>query len=63
MSTSTITDYKVWECAQCGYIYDESKGDPEEGFPPGTRWEDLPDDWECADCGAAKADFDMVQIG
>ncbi|WP_291475540.1 rubredoxin [Corynebacterium sp.] len=63
MSTSTITDYKVWECAQCGYIYDESKGDPEEGFPPGTRWEDIPDDWECPDCGAAKVDFDMVQIG
>jgi rubredoxin len=63
MSTSTITDYKVWECAQCGYIYDESKGDPEDGFPPGTRWEDIPDDWECPDCGAAKVDFDMVQIG
>ncbi|WP_301519213.1 rubredoxin [Corynebacterium variabile] len=63
MSTPTITDYKIWECAQCGYIYDESKGDPEEGFPPGTRWEDIPDDWECPDCGAAKADFDMVQIG
>jgi len=63
MSTSTITDYKIWECAQCGYIYDESKGDPEEGFPPGTRWEDIPDDWECPDCGAAKVDFDMVQIG
>ena len=30
MNTSTITDYKIWECAQCGYIYDESKGDPEE---------------------------------
>lgn len=63
MSTSTITDYKIWECAQCGYIYDEAKGDPEEGFPPGTRWEDIPDDWECPDCGAAKVDFDMVQIG
>jgi rubredoxin len=36
---------------------------PEEGFPPGTRWEDIPDDWECPDCGAAKVDFDMVQIG
>jgi rubredoxin len=63
MSTSTTPDYQVWECAQCGYIYDESKGDPEEGFPPGTRWEDIPDDWECPDCGAAKVDFDMVQIG
>lgn len=63
MNAVTLTDYKVWECAQCGYIYDEAKGDPEEGFPPGTRWEDIPEDWECPDCGAAKTDFDMVQIG
>ncbi|WP_027019540.1 rubredoxin [Corynebacterium sputi] len=55
-------DYKVWECAQCGYIYDEALGDAEEGFEPGTRWDDIPDDWECPDCGAKKADFDMVEI-
>lgn len=59
---TTLTDYKVWECLQCGYIYDEAKGDPEEGFPPGTRWADIPEDWECPDCGAAKTDFDMIEI-
>lgn len=59
----TQEPYKIWECAQCGYIYDESKGDPEEGFAPGTRWADIPEDWQCPDCGACKQDFDMVQIG
>jgi rubredoxin len=55
-------DYKIWRCLQCGFEYDESKGWEEEGFGPGTRWEDIPDDWSCPDCGAAKADFGMVEV-
>lgn len=51
---------KVWQCIVCGYVYDEAKGDPEHGIAPGTRWEDVPENWECPDCGVAKADFDMV---
>jgi len=53
---------KAWQCIVCGYIYDESKGDPEHGIAPGTRWEDVPEGWECHDCGVAKADFEMVEI-
>ncbi len=53
---------KLWRCQQCGWEYDEAEGDEEEGFPPGTRWEDIPDDWTCPDCGASKADFDMVEV-
>jgi len=44
-------------CVVCGYIYDESLGDPDGGLPPGTRFEDIPDDWVCPDCGVSKADF------
>ncbi len=44
-------------CSVCGYVYNESKGIPEAGIAPGTRWEDLPDDWVCPLCGAAKAEF------
>lgn len=55
-------DYKIYECLQCGFIYDEAAGWPEEGFAPGTRWDDIPDDWSCPDCGAAKADFDMAEV-
>lgn len=51
---------KKWQCVVCGFVYDEAVGLPEEGFAPGTRWEDIPGDWECPDCGVAKADFEMV---
>ena len=37
--------YRKYECVICGYIYDEELGDPEDGLAPGTRWEDIPDDW------------------
>jgi rubredoxin len=35
---------------------------PEEGIPAGTRWNDIPDNWECPDCGVSKADFEMVEL-
>jgi rubredoxin len=54
--------YKSWQCRTCGYIYDEGKGDPDEGLAPGTRWADIPDDWVCPICGTAKSDFDMVEL-
>jgi len=53
---------KAYQCIICGYIYDEAAGDPEHGIAPGTRWEDVPADWQCPDCGVAKADFDMIEL-
>ena len=53
---------KVWMCMACGYVYDEEKGDPDGGIAPGTRWENVPDDWICPQCGAAKSDFEMTEI-
>lgn len=53
---------KRYMCLLCGYIYDESLGDPAAGIPPGTRWDDIPPNWRCPDCGATKTDFDMIQI-
>lgn len=44
-------------CTVCGYIYDESKGSPEKGIAPGTKWEDIPEDWTCPLCGAGKGEF------
>lgn len=46
-----------WQCSVCGEIYDEALGDADAGLPPGTRFEDLPDDWICPACGSAKAAF------
>lgn len=46
-----------YACSVCGYVYDEASGIPEAGIAPGTKWEDLPDDWVCPICGATKAEF------
>lgn len=53
---------KKWQCMVCGFVYDESRGLPEDGLPPGTAWADVPDDWECPECGVSKDDFEMVEI-
>ena len=55
-------DYKNWMCIICGWVYEEEKGAHEEGLAPGTRWEDIPDDWLCPDCAAGKEDFEMIEI-
>ncbi len=44
-------------CEVCGYVYDPEKGDPDNGIAPGTKFEDLPDDWVCPVCGASKEAF------
>lgn len=46
-----------YQCSVCGYIYDPEKGDPDGGIKPGTKFEDLPDDWTCPVCGASKDQF------
>lgn len=47
----------IYVCDVCGYEYDPAIGDPENGIPPGTPFEDLPDDWTCPTCGAEKEFF------
>ena len=49
-------------CGICGYVYDPEQGDPDSGVAAGTKWEDVPDDWECPVCGASKADFEKEQF-
>jgi len=44
-------------CEICGYEYDEATGDPENGIPAGTKFEDLPEDWSCPLCGVGKENF------
>ncbi|HEY8608391.1 MAG TPA: rubredoxin [Noviherbaspirillum sp.] len=56
------TTTKTWVCIICGLVYDEAQGWPDEGIAPGTRWEDVRDDWCCPDCGVTKADFEMMQV-
>lgn len=51
---------RQWQCLTCGHVHHEADGDPEHGIPSGTRWEDLPDDWCCPECGMDKTFFELV---
>lgn len=44
-------------CSVCGYVYDPEKGDPDNGIPAGTKFEDLPADWHCPRCKQPKEKF------
>ena len=52
--------YKKYVCIVCGYIYDESLGSPEDDIPPNTKWEDVPEEWYCAECGVGKDQFEIL---
>ena len=45
---------KKWQCFFCGHICDEALGTPEVGIAPGTRWDDVPDDWICPSAEPAR---------
>jgi len=53
---------KRYMCVICGFIYDEEQGLPNEGIASGTKWEDIPLNWKCPECGAGKEDFEMIEI-
>jgi rubredoxin len=42
------------------YIYDPTVGDPANGIPPRTNFEDIPDTWTCPECGVLKEDFELI---
>ena len=48
-------------CDVCRYIYDPEFGDPDQGVPPRTPWEDVPDDWVCPECGVGKEMFSPIE--
>jgi rubredoxin len=51
---------KKYQCSVCGYIYDPEQGDPDNGVPPNTPFENLPATWVCPICGAEKDQFAPV---
>lgn len=55
-------DKPQWVCQVCGWIYDETVGDPESGIAAGTRFEDIPDDWVCPECLVTKDDFVLLSV-
>ena len=50
------------QCPNCSYVYDTVAGCPREGYPPGTLWSSLPDDWSCPHCAVRdKPDFIAIR--
>lgn len=52
---------KKYKCIVCDHVYDEAIGDPDSGIKPGTKFEDLPSDWSCPECGVSKEDFELIK--
>ena len=50
-------DLSTYTCNICGFQYDPEEGDPALGIPPGTPFEDLPEDYRCPICNAGKDYF------
>ncbi len=50
-----------YECTVCGYVYDSELGDPDNDVPPGTSFDDVPEDWTCPVCGASKDQFEKTE--
>ncbi len=57
-SVAAPSPASTYTCSVCGYVYDEAKGDPDNGIAHGTKFEDLPDSWTCPICGADKSKFE-----
>lgn len=52
---------KKYYCTVCDWIYDPTVGDPDSGIAPGTKFEDIPDDWACPICGVTKEMFETIE--
>lgn len=48
---------KKYVCDVCGWVYNEAEGDLDNGIAPGTKFEDLPEDFVCPLCGVGKDMF------
>lgn len=55
-----MSEFRRYQCTVCGHIYYEKDGDPDTGVAPGTRWEDVPEDWRCPECGTVKSDYELM---
>ncbi len=60
LNVQLIMDKKKYICEVCDWVYDPAVGDPDNGIPPGTSFDDLPDDWVCPICSVGKDQFAPV---
>ena len=48
-------------CDVCGWMYDEADGAEEYNIAPGTKWDNVPDDFLCPVCSVGKDQFSKKQ--
>jgi rubredoxin len=51
---------KRYQCDICGWVYDPEEGVPDQGVEPGTKWQNISDDFTCPECGVGKEDFSPI---
>lgn len=44
-------------CTVCNYIYDEGIGEPRQEIAPSVKFDSLPEEWRCPECGSAREMF------
>lgn len=57
-----MSDFKMYKCTMCGYIYREEKGESRLDIAPGTKFEDLPETFKCPTCNQPKMAFELRQL-
>ncbi|SDZ84067.1 Rubredoxin [Arachidicoccus rhizosphaerae] len=48
---------QIYQCNSCLSVYDPEKGDAFFDIEPGTTWQEVPDNYQCAVCGKDKSGF------
>ncbi len=56
----SLEEPRAFECPVCRYVYFEDDGEPTEGIGPGTKWENLPEDFKCPHCRVKKVRFAQI---
>ena len=62
-SAGTLPDHATLECGVCWWVYDPRLGEEIRNISPGTPFNDLPPDWRCPSCDAAKSKFMSLDAG
>lgn len=57
-----MSDFAMYKCTMCGYIYREERGEPRLDIEPGTRFDDLPESFRCPTCNQPKMAFELRKL-
>lgn len=58
--TLNTSHTEIYQCKNCLTVYDEKLGDPIQNIVANTKFEALPENYECDVCGSSKNDFTKI---